>query len=139
MDEVKFTIPCAPTAQMRSRSSARGGFVRHYKHKKQQANENEIMVLAKKYAPQKPWENAINIKIVAYMPIPKSWSRLKKEMAANGEIKHTAKPDIDNLTKNILDCFNGLFWMDDKQVVDLAAQKFYSDNPRWEIEISETN
>lgn len=138
MDAIKFTLPCIPTAQMRSRSSSRGGFVRHYKHKKQQANENEIRVLAKRYAPVNPCECAINIKIVAYMPIPKSWSKLKKEMASGGELKHTTKPDIDNLTKNIFDCFNGLFWLDDKQVVGLIANKFYSKNPRWEIEISKS-
>ncbi len=138
MDAIKFTLPCIPTAQMRARSTSRGGYVRHYKHAKQQANENEIKILSRKYAPGNPWECAINIRIVSYMPIPKSWSKLKKEMAKNGELKHITKPDIDNLTKNIFDCFNGLFWLDDKQVVGLIANKFYSKNPRWEIEISKS-
>nr|WP_320443163.1 RusA family crossover junction endodeoxyribonuclease [Limosilactobacillus oris] len=47
------------------------------------------------------------------------------------------KPDTDNYIKSTLDGLNGLLWDDDNQIVDLVASKFYSDNPRVEIEVEE--
>lgn len=35
----------------------------------------------------------------------------------------TQKPDIDNLTKLVLDALNGLAWCDDSQVTDVHAHK----------------
>jgi Holliday junction resolvase RusA-like endonuclease len=35
----------------------------------------------------------------------------------------TAKPDGDNLAKNVLDSANGILWRDDAQVVDLTVRK----------------
>lgn len=36
---------------------------------------------------------------------------------------HTKKPDIDNLTKAVLDAANGILWGDDAQVSELTARK----------------
>ncbi len=134
---ISFTIPVVPTAQMRPRTTVRGGRVRHYKHEKQKQNEEIIQLLSRKYAPEKPFSTAICVSIVAYMPIPKSWSNAKKQRAINGEIKYIVKPDTDNLEKNILDSLRGIFWTDDKIITCSMTRKVYSDNPRWEIEIWE--
>jgi Holliday junction resolvase RusA-like endonuclease len=48
------------------------------------------------------------------------------------------KPDLDNLLKQIKDCLTQMqFWTDDKLVVGYlpGVGKYYSDRPRWEIEI----
>jgi len=52
--------------------------------------------------------------------------------------EHIFKPDLDNLTKFVLDVLVGLAYDDDKQVVKLTAEKRYADGgkPRTEILIS---
>ena len=37
--------------------------------------------------------------------------------------------------KTYLDAFNGLLWLDDGQVVDARLRKYYSEEPRVEINI----
>lgn len=36
------------------------------------------------------------------------------------------EPDIDNLTKTILDAMNGVGWRDDSQVIEIHARKIVS-------------
>lgn len=76
--------------------------------------------------------------ICFYMPIPKNWSKRKKQLAVNGEIRPSVKPDLDNLCKAVLDALNGgIAYHDDKQLVELHLSKMYSDHPRTEIELEE--
>lgn len=132
---MKITIPITPVGQMRARSTAVNGRARTYKAPKQRANENEIMVTLTGSAPKTPITGPLEVTVDAYLPVPKTFSRMKKAMALGGELRPTTKPDADNLGKNILDCMNGLVWEDDRQIVGLMVRKFYSDNPRWEVEI----
>jgi crossover junction endodeoxyribonuclease RusA len=47
--------------------------------------------------------------------------------------KHPAKvPDIDKLTRAVLDALTSIVWVDDSQVVRLTASKVYVD--RWQEE-----
>ena len=79
----------------------------------------------------------VSIEIIAYFEIPKSWSKKKKEQACLGIIKPTTKPDIDNITKTILDALNGVAYEDDKQVVYCSILKWYSIEPKVAINIRE--
>lgn len=55
-----------------------------------------------------------------------------------GKIGHTVKPDVDNLSKQLLDAMTRLrFWEDDRQVVELVARKWYDEDPCWVVEVSE--
>ena len=72
-----------------------------------------------------------------YRQIPKSVSKKRRELKNERIIRPTVKPDIDNYTKGILDSLNGICWIDDSQIVSLIANKYYSDEPRVEIEIKE--
>ena len=49
----------------------------------------------------------------------------------------TTKPDLDNLLKQFKDCAKGIFWEDDKQVVEYlpGTGKYYGSPARWEIVI----
>ncbi|WP_339970305.1 RusA family crossover junction endodeoxyribonuclease [Holzapfeliella sp. He02] len=49
----------------------------------------------------------------------------------------TAKPDVDNYFKGFTDALNGLVFEDDNQITEVHAYKFYSDNPRIELEVEE--
>jgi len=58
-------------------------------------------------------------------------------MAEKGELRPVTKPDTDNYIKAIKDALKSVIWKDDSQVVELHASKYYSQNPRIEIEIKE--
>ena len=46
-----------------------------------------------------------------------------------GNIRPTKKPDCDNISKVICDALNGIAFHDDSMIVELAVEKFYSENP----------
>lgn len=75
------------------------------------------------------------VRLVFYLPIPTSWSKKKQEAAERGELLPTARPDIDNLVKIVLDALNEVAFQDDKQIVELFAAKRYSRTPRTEVRI----
>lgn len=71
----------------------------------------------------------VEIKLLFHMPIPKSIKgRMRKDMISS-YVYHTKKPDIDNLTKLILDAMTGIVYTDDSQIVKLSACKRYAQKP----------
>ena len=73
--------------------------------------------------------------IRAIYDIPASFSKKKREAAAMGEIKPCVKPDVDNITKSILDALNGVAYYDDSGVIELKVSKEYGDCARVEVEV----
>lgn len=71
-------------------------------------------------------KNPLKVKIIAYFEIPKSTSKKKQKQMLDCEIFPTVKPDTDNIAKSILDSLNGIAYLDDKQVVKLEVEKYYS-------------
>lgn len=135
---IRFTIPLEPVGQMRPRLSTHGGFAKAYKAGKQKLAEDQLLALAVQHRPETPLEGPLCLTVDAYMAIPKSFSKAKRSMALSGDLRPAKKPDASNVAKHLEDCFNGIFWRDDAQIVGLLVRKFYSDRPRWEIEIKPT-
>lgn len=79
---------------------------------------------------RKPFEVPVKVLIKAFLPIPKSWPKTKRE-ASNGEFA-PIKPDWDNAGK-VTDALNGICWRDDVQVVNGQVLKIFSERPRLEI------
>lgn len=79
------------------------------------------------------------VDITAYYKIPKSASRKQREKMQNGEKRPSKKPDCDNVIKAVLDALNGVAYYDDVQVVEVTFHKWYGDNPRLEIDITDIN
>lgn len=77
------------------------------------------------------WEKdePICISIHFSMPIPKSTTTGKRSKMIAGDIAHTKRPDVDNLTKSVLDALNGVAWADDSQIVQLSVVKQYAEKP----------
>lgn len=75
----------------------------------------------------------IKLAIVAYMPIPKSWNRYKRETLAGKP--HRQSPDIDNLIKAQADA---LYPKGDEMINEMRGRKFWDDGngPRVEFYIS---
>jgi len=137
---MKLTIPIIPKAQQRARHAVRGKHAMAYKAGSQRRAEETIKAYLLPYVPKKPLTGAICLSVMVFLPIPKSKPKWWKENAAAGRIVPTTKPDLDNLIKNIKDCLTDMrFWTDDRLVVKYGpgTGKYYSDDPRWEIEIEE--
>jgi len=135
---MKITIPLVPKPQARSRFSTRGGFAKAYKSKEQRSEEEFIMFYLKEHVPPSPIETGVKLKVICYMPIPKSTSKKKRALMELGQVPHIKSCDVDNLAKNLMDCMTKLqFWKDDRQVFDLHIVKRYEDNLscRWEVEL----
>ena len=79
------------------------------------------------------FDGPLRVLINAYFSIPLSKSAKWKLAALEQKILPTKKPDIDNIIKGVADSLNKVVYVDDTQIVSLAAGKFYSDRPRIEI------
>ncbi|OYR95100.1 RusA family crossover junction endodeoxyribonuclease [Lactobacillus taiwanensis] len=96
-------------------------------------------------------DEPLDVKIIAYFEIPKSWSKKRKALCLSGIELPTKKPDIDNISKIIMDGMNpktkrnkqlhkmvevmrGIYH-DDKQVTTLLVKKRYSERPRVEVKV----
>jgi len=146
MMKIRFTIILEPRSQKRARSRGfiiKGGGrygqdiarAQTYTDKDQRTEQNKLMALMYEHRPSVPFEGAVLLGLRVFLPIPKSKSKKWRAAAMTGEVRPTTKPDTDNLVKQITDCAKGIFWADDKQIVELHAQKWYAEIPRWEVEI----
>lgn len=79
----------------------------------------------------------ITASIMAYYPIPKNTSKIKKNYMLLGIERPTKKPDVDNIAKVILDSLNSFAYDDDKQIVTCGISKWYGENPRVEVILEE--
>ena len=75
--------------------------------------------------------------VKAYYKIPKSASKKKRMAMLSEEIRPTKKPDGDNILKAVADALNGVCYKDDKSIVKMSIEKFYSDVPRIEVIVQE--
>ena len=66
-------------------------------------------------------------RVVFHMPMPKSWSKKKKELHCN--LPHQQVPDIDNLGKSLLDAV----FADDCRVFDIRFSKYWAEKGMIEI------
>ena len=78
----------------------------------------------------------LEMTVWAYLPVPRSWSKAKRQRALSGEIWPVVKPDWDNIGK-ITDALNCVVWLDDNQIVSATVLKLYSDNPRLQIRVEQ--
>lgn len=119
-----FVIPGPPVGKARPRFSRKSGTV--YTPTKTVLYERKISKAYKAEGGEKyPGGCYVRVQIRAYFPIPKLWSRAKKELALSGDIRPGKKPDVDNIIKIVLDGLNGIAYDDDKQVVYASCKKMY--------------
>lgn len=123
---IQFTIPGPATPKGRPRFAQRGGFVSTYTPaatRDYEAAVRAVAVLAMAGTPASA--RPIEVMMEIRMPIPASWSKKKRLAASTGAIRHTGRPDLDNLAKAPLDACNGVCWVDDSQIVTLTVRKLY--------------
>lgn len=130
MSEVFVLIPGDPFGKQSVRIAKRGAFASTYMPKEtveyeaKCANEAELSMNG-----MKPFSGPVELKLQMFFPIPKSWSKKKREAALLGKIVPTKKPDSSNVLKSVEDGFTGVVWIDDCQVVDHHLTKRFAEEP----------
>ncbi len=143
MKRITFTLIIPPTGQKRARSRAvdshSKSFAMTYTDPEQRKEANRLVAMMMEHRPDVPFHGPILLGVMAYFGVPAGRSEKARIAALEGEIRPTKKPDLDNLLKQVQDCGNGVFWVDDKQIVGYMPRtgKYYGDPPRWEIDIVE--
>ena len=132
----EITIPGTPVAKGRPRVGRYGT----YTPKKTATYESYVQYCwAAKYGAQPPSERPLEVNVIFYMPIPKSATKRIRTEITQGIVKHTKKPDLDNMAKAVLDALNGLAYKDDSQIYSLTLYKTYDDTPCTTVTIKEVD
>lgn len=126
-----ITVKGAPRGKGRPRFTKDG---HAYTDEKTRAYEKKIRDAWQSEYKESPLEMPLDVYVLAYYPIPKSWSKVRQKEAEAGLIRPTVKPDADNILK-MVDALNGVAWIDDKQIVAMSCKKHYSTEPRLIIDI----
>lgn len=133
---MKIGFNVAGKVQAKQRPRFNGKFA--YTPKETIAYENWVKTCyLEKYKDKELMEKPLRVTIKAYFEIPKSTSKKRKQQMMDNEILPMVKPDTDNIAKGVLDSLNGIAYKDDKQVVELIVNKFYSNTPYVSVMIEE--
>lgn len=137
--KVQFTISGEPCGKGRPRFATVGGYVKTYTPKETVSYENLIKISYRmKYGLERFGDTQpLMMCVKAYYSIPKSTSKKNRQLMLDKKIRPTKKPDWDNIGKIVADSLNGVAYRDDAQVVDALIRKYYSENPRVEITITD--
>ena len=129
----KFEVMGTPVAKGRPRVTKWGA----YTPEKTVNYENLVQFsYLQEHKDKKPMEDYLKVEVAFYMPIPKSTNKKNRSLMIGWKLRPDKKPDIDNMIKSITDALNGICYVDDKQVVEIHAYKFYSEEPKAVVMVS---
>ena len=103
---IDFKVIGKIVGKQRPRASSMGGHARIYTPKETMNYENLVKFsFLEKYKDFIPYDSktAIKVKITAFKPIPKAYSKKKRQQALDGILRPLVKPDLDNIAKSVLD------------------------------------
>ena len=81
-----------------------------------------------------PWSRGVSVRLMFFLPRPKAHfgtGRNEHQLKESAPVAPHVKPDIDKLTRAVLDALSGVVFHDDAQVVFLQATKMYSEDSRY--------
>ncbi len=126
---MKFTILMSPVAKARARTVIKGGRVMTFTPSKTVRAENMIRTEITKSNVFYPAGIPLLMTVIFVVEKPKSANKKR--------LYPVTRPDLDNLTKTVLDGCNKYLYADDSQIVSLYTSKEYGSPPRVEIFIEE--
>ena len=136
---ITFLVDAKPQGKARARTfyDKRADKMRSVTPQQTKSYEDLIRWSYKAAGGQYMGEKLAKVEIQAFYPIPKSWSKKKRNDAIFDRIRPTTKPDCDNIIKVVLDALNGVAYYDDKQVVSVSCEKFYGETGYLRVRIKE--
>lgn len=124
---IEFFVPGNPQAQKRHRSFQKGKFRGTYDPSA--TDKADFLAKCMEHKPEKPFTGAVRLHIVAYFPRPADHFDSVGEIKQGRPFYYTKKKmDWDNIGKFVSDAFNGVFYLDDCQIVDASVERFYDSN-----------
>lgn len=136
---IQFRVDGVPKGQPRPRAFVRGGHAAVYDPGTAEGWKSCIAVAAKPHIPPTPLAGTIALTVEFIMPRPRAHFRTGKhasELRGDAPEHHCSRPDVDNLTKAVLDALTDIgMWIDDAQIALLGAVKLYGVKPGANIEI----
>lgn len=136
MEQFVFEVPGRPQGKGRPRASAVHGHARMRTPAETVQYENWIrLCYQQRYGAQR-FAPPVVLEINAYFEIPKSYTKKKRELCAQGLVRPTCKPDIDNVVKAVADGLNGVAYKDDSGIVEIRCAKRWGSPERLVVRIS---
>jgi len=124
---VDFTIPGQPVAKQRPRKGALGQF---YTPARTMRFEQDVATayLDAGGVKRPDYIGPVDVWVTLTRPYPTSWPKWRHTSEAA-----TAKPDVDNLAKSVIDALNGVAYHDDAQVAYLSVSKEWGND--WSLRV----
>ena len=121
-----FTAYGDPKAQPRPRAFAKAGKVRMYDPSTAEHWKSQIAFAAQDFIPPAPHNGPLLVTLEFLFNRPKAHYKSNGILRDKMPLLHEKKPDIDNLTKAVLDALTAVgMWDDDKQVAAMSLVKRY--------------
>lgn len=131
--KMEFIFHTEPIAQQRPRLGK--GVVYNPQQKDKTKMKFQAALQARNQGVLKPLESPISFFMRIDKPMPKTWSKKRKnEMIGKPRPK---KPDSDNYEKFYFDVLSGIAYVDDAQITQNITERFYAWEPMVKIFISE--
>lgn len=89
---------------------------------------------------ERPWQGPVMVVLNFFLPRPKAHygtGRNAETLKPSAPAYPSTHPDIDKLTRSVLDALTGIVFHDDRQVVMLQVGKFYG-QPGMDCEVAPT-
>lgn len=137
-----FEFDIEPVEQARPRATRFGKSIRIYDPKKVNVFKKRLGMLAKQQMLDRglePFDGPLEVCMGFYRPVQASLSRKERDRRLSGVHRPTVKPDLSNYIKALEDGLNGIIWIDDNRIVQIVAEKKYSDRPRIVIEVNKVD
>lgn len=135
MKPVTITLLGNPVPSNPARRGANGF---RFVPKRQSDTVAAIRLVAQEAMDGQPmFDGPVKIVFVAEVPIPKSFSKKKTQLAMTGELWPTNKPDLKNLAALAEDALKGVVYQDDSLVCQHASVKRYGVQPKIVMTVSE--
>jgi Holliday junction resolvase RusA-like endonuclease len=126
---LSFYAQGIPKGQPRVRAFRRGNHAAVYDPGTAKAWKTEVKAGLLRYWDHKPFTGPLSVSIYFGMPRPKAHYLSGGRLRHESPTWHTAKPDVDNLAKAVLDALvDAQVFKDDALVVRLHVTKRYTDS-----------
>jgi Holliday junction resolvase RusA-like endonuclease len=121
-------IPKAMSVGKTIRLPNKAGGFRQFQKRNNSDWSTLVGQIGRAHAPEIPLDCAVSFTALFYVPRPST--------APKRVVMPLKRPDIDNLVHKLTDQFNGVFWKDDSQIVDVIARKRFAADGRTGVEIT---
>lgn len=131
---MEFSFKYKPESKQRPRFGA-SGKVYNPQRKKELGYKWEAARQMRSQGSERPLECPVFVNMRFHMPMPKSWSKKRKEEQFGKPM--TSKPDSDNLIKYSLDVLNGIAYHDDRFVTSGYFEKIWDYEGKAQVTVKE--